>query len=75
MEAPQKKHGSTEARTYVSTEARQQGSTEAWHILSDPPLHVGHGDADYYVIGCCFSFRVDMVSLLIFDFPFSRLDF
>ena len=31
------------------------------NILSDPPLHVGHGDADYYVIGCCF--RVDMVSL------------
>ena len=48
------------------------------NIPSDPPLRVGHSDADYYVIVCCF--RVDMVSLrygsaLIFDFRFSLLDF
>ncbi len=31
------------------------------NTLSNPPLHVDHGNADYYVIVCCF--RVDMVSL------------
>ena len=31
------------------------------NILSDPPLHVGHGNAAYYVI--VRHFRVDMVSL------------
>ena len=35
-----------------------QGQT---NILSDPPLHVGHGDADYFVIVC--RFGVDVVSL------------
>ncbi len=40
---------------------RVDGISGQTNILSDPPLHVGHGDADYYVIGCCF--RGDMVSL------------
>jgi hypothetical protein len=32
------------------------------HMPSYPPLHVGHGDADYFVIVC--RFGVDMVSLI-----------
>jgi hypothetical protein len=40
---------------------------------SYPPLHVGHGDADYFVIVC--RFGVDVVSKLIFYFPISRIDF
>ena len=38
---------------------------------SYPPLHVGHGDADYFVIVC--RFGVDVVSLrLRIDFLFSN---
>ena len=40
------------------------------NILSDPPLHVGHGDADYYVIVCRFGVD-DVVSLRYIDFRFS----
>ncbi len=37
------------------------GISGQMNIPSDPPLCVGLGNADYYVIVCCF--RVDMVSL------------
>jgi hypothetical protein len=43
---------------------------------SYPPLHVGHGDADYFFIVC--RFGVDVVTLgseLILYFPISRIDF